>query len=401
MNSFLARPIILLLLITGLAAAAGPNDRIASNNPNLNIRAGLPHLKRSLEVDKECHVAFLGGSITQNTGGHTKMVPEWLKEAYPEVKFTVTNVGLGSTCSTSGAFRLESHIFGKGEVDLLIAEFAVNDDQDAGHAKRECLRGMEGIIRQVHRKHPKCDVVMVHYVNPGILAKLQKGEVPTSIAAHEEVAKHHGVISVNVAAEIADATKAGRYTWKDYGGTHPGKFGYRVASNMIVAAIKAGLVKKDGTSRKLQAALDAGSYDQGCFVELKQAKLSEGGWQLGKVGRELLPLGGIREQYLPYQLLRGDKPGAELTLEFEGRAVGAFILAGPDAGVVEACLDGGEFQKHDLFHHHSRGLNYPRSVVFASDLKPGKHTLTLRLSKEKNERSKGTTASILFFEVNR
>ena len=92
---------------------------------------------------------------------------------------------------------------------------------------------------------------------------------------------------------------------------------------------------------------------------------------------------------------------AELKLEFEGRTVGAFILAGPDAGKVEASIDGGDFKMHDLFHRFSGGLNYPRSVIFGTDLKPGKHVLTLRLSKEKNSKSKGTTASILFFEVNR
>ncbi|MDB4669446.1 SGNH/GDSL hydrolase family protein [bacterium] len=401
MKPALAPSMLAFLMVMQMTLAADPSAAIASDNPNLHIRAGLPNLKQRLEVDKECHVAFLGGSITQNTGGHTKMVPAWLKEKYPKVKFSLTNVGLGSTCSTSGAFRVESHIFGKEDVDLLIVEFAVNDDQDASHPARECLRGMEGIIRQVHANHPKCDVVMVQYVNPGMLARLQKGEVPTSIAAHEKVAKHHGVISVNVAAEVADAANAKRYTWKDYGGTHPGKFGYRVASNMIIAAIEGGLAKQDDKPRKLQAALDAGSYDQGGFVSLKEAKLSDKGWRLGRVGRELLPLGGIRGQYESYQLLRGDKPGAELKLDFEGRTVGAFILAGPDAGIVEASIDGGEFTKHDLFHRFSGGLNYPRSVIFATDLKPGKHELKLRLSKEKNAKSKGTTASILFFEVNR
>lgn len=395
----------LLLLIQLAPAQEGdkvdPRAVIASDNANLHVRSNLAHLKQRLEVDRECRVVFLGGSITQNTGGHTAMVPAWLREKFPDVKLTVANVGMGSTCSTSGAFRLESHVFAKGEVDLLIVEFAVNDDQDAGHAMRECIRGMEGIIRQVHRKHPKCEVVMVQFVNPGILAKLQKGEVPVSIVAHEEVAKRHGVISVNVAAEVADAVKENRYAWKDYGGTHPGKFGYRVASNMIIAALEVGLAM-DGkpSARKLQEPLDAGSYDCAEFVDPEKATLSPG-WRLGKVGRELMPVGGIRAQYLSYGLLRGDKPGAELTLKFEGRTVGAFLLAGPDAGIVEASIDGGETTKHDLFHRHSGGLNYPRSVIFGADLKPGKHVLTLRIAEEKNARSKGTTASILFFEVNR
>jgi hypothetical protein len=100
-------------------------------------------------------------------------------------------------------------------------------------------------------------------------------------------------------------------------------------------------------------------------------------------------------------ILRGNAAGDELTLEFEGRAVGAYVLAGPDAGIVETKIDDGEFTKHDLYHKHSRGLNYPRSVVFASGLEPGKHTLKLRIASDKNPGSKGNTAAILFFEVNR
>ncbi len=397
------------LLVPGLAlgflqisnAQDDPRAAIAADNPHLHVRSGLPHLKQQLEVKRTCHVAFLGGSITQNTGGHTAMVPAWLKQKFPGVEVTVTNAGLGSTCSTSGAFRLEPHIFGKGEVDLLVVEFAVNDDQDAGHTRRECVRGMEGIIRQVQRKHPKCGIVMVQYVNPGMLAKLTKGEVPVAIAAHEDVAIRHGVISVNVAAEVAAATRGGRYQWKDYGGTHPGRFGYRVASNMIIAALEAGLAKgQDASQAKPVDLLDAGSYDQGHFLAPEEAKFSAG-WRVGRVGRELLPLGGIRPQYASYQLLRGDQPGTSLSLEFTGRTVGAFVLAGPDAGILEARIDGGPVTRHDLYHRYSRGLNYPRSVIFGTDLKPGKHVLKLQLAEEKNPGSRGTTASILFFEVNR
>ncbi|MEE2623168.1 MAG: SGNH/GDSL hydrolase family protein [Verrucomicrobiota bacterium] len=378
-----------------------PRAAIAPGNPNLHVRSGLGHLKQRLEMDRKCHVAFLGGSITQNTGGHTAMVPAWLKQKFPGVKVTVTNAGLGSTCSTSGAFRLEPHIFGKGEVDLLVVEFAVNDDQDAGHARRECIRGMEGIISQVQRKHPKCGIVMVHFVNPGMLDKLGKGEAPVAIAAHEAVAARHGVISVNVAAEVAAATKGGRYRWKDYGGTHPGRVGSRIASHMITAAIEAGLAKgNQEPRRKLADLLDAGSYGHGRFFAPMDPGFAAGG-RRGKVGRELLPLGGIRSQYSSYQLLRGEQPGARLIIEFTGRTVGAFLLAGPDAGILEASIDGGPATRHDLYHRYSRGLNYPRSVIFGTDLKPGKHVLALQLVKEKNPGSKGTTASILFFEVNR
>ena len=391
--------VMILGLLQLLNAQNNPGAAIAADNPHLHVRDGLDHLKRRLEIDRKCHIAFLGGSITQNTRGHTAMVPAWLQRTFPETKISVTNAGLSSTCSTSGAFRLESDIFGKEEVDLLIVEFAVNDDQDAGHAHRECVRGMEGIIRQVQREHPKCGIIMVHFVNPGMRDKIARGVTPVSIAAHEAVATRHGVISVNVAAEVAASTESGRYQWNDYGGTHPGTFGYRVASNMIITALKTGLARKSkGTDRKAAELLDEGSYTHGRFLGPGEARFSSG-WKIGPVDRTLLPLGGIRSQYSTYQLLRGDQPGSTMTIEFTGRTIGAFLLAGPDAGILESRIDGGAPTRHDLFHRFSGGLNYPRSVIFGTDLKPGKHTLELQLVDEKNPRSKGTSASILFFEV--
>ena len=127
---------LFLPLIPVSRAQDDPRSAIGAENPHLHVRRGLISLKKRLEVDRECHVAFLGGSITQNTRGHTAMVPAWLRKAFPDAEVTVTNAGLGSTCSTSGAFRLKPHIFGKEKVDLLVVEFAVNDDQDAGHARR-------------------------------------------------------------------------------------------------------------------------------------------------------------------------------------------------------------------------------------------------------------------------
>lgn len=376
---------------------------ISPDNPNLHVRGGLKHLKQQLEGGETCRIAFLGGSITENASGHSAMLPALLKSKFPDAQIAVTNAGWSSTCSTSGAFRIESQVLAGREPDLLVVEFAVNDHQDAEHARRECIRGMEGIIRRVRRNHPACGVVMVHYVNPAILAALQRGETPVPIAAHEEVAERYGVISVNVAAEVADAIRDERYTWDDYGGTHPGRFGYEVASNMIMAAIEAGMADSDGrapTAASLPDALDAASYDQGEFVDPAEAQLGEG-WKIGKVGRELLPLGGIRRQYEKFDALRSDVIGSELVFEFAGRSIGAFVLAGPDAGVVEVSVDGDDYVRHDLYHRHSGGLNYPRSVLFASDLPRGKHELKLRISAEKNPKSKGRAAVILFFEVNR
>jgi hypothetical protein len=100
------------------------------------------------------------------------------------------------------------------------------------------------------------------------------------------------------------------------------------------------------------------------------------------------------------KLLTAEKPGKETILKFKGRALGAYVLAGPDAGTLEVSIDESDWKRVDLYHHYSRGLNYPRTVMFTADLKRGAHTAKIRLSEKSNPKSMGTAARILQFTVN-
>ena len=388
-----------------------PNPQLPLNDldSTVRVRSPLSRLKLKLAAGAAVHVGYLGGSITQNAKGHTKMVSDMLvslaKERGSRSKFRFTNAGLSSTCSTSGAFRLPSHILDKGPVDLLIVEFAVNDDQDAGHSYRDCVRGMEGIVRRATRANPNVEIVIVHFVNTGMVETLHKGRTPLSIRAHEAVAAHYEIASVNVAASVAGSIKRGEYTWQDYGGVHPKPFGYLAASIRIYEAIRQGLDKSakgaaDATGKEaLPAPIDPQSYDAGVFVAPTMAKRSAG-WRTGKATKALMPSGGVRAQYAGYDAIRAEKPGETLTLDFNGSAVGAFILAGPDAGIVETRIDGGDWKSTDLFHRFSEKLNYPRSVMFHTGLESGPHRLELRVAKSTHAKSRGNAATILHFEVN-
>lgn len=388
-----------ILLITTFTLCS-PAAQVGFTLENIKIRSDFGSVLHKGNAGKEIRVAFLGGSITQNAKGHSGMVPKLLKARLPKARIVDLNAGISSTCSTTGAFRLADHVLSKGPLDLLVVEFAVNDDQDAAHSRRDCIRGMEGIIRHVRTKSPQTEIVMVYFVNEAIMSSFQNGETPLTIGAHERVAKHYGITSVNVAREISLAIKNGKYTWKDYGGVHPKSFGYTIASEMIVHAIAGGWERSDLPKKtKLPQPIDKDSYANGHFVSVKEAK-TKGSCRIGKVSRDLLPKGAIRRQYETYDLLRGDEVGDEIRLTFNGKSVGAFILAGPDAGIVESSVDGEAATKHDMFHRYSEKLNYPRSVMFATGLKPGTHELVLKISNKRNQKSSGNSVSIMFFEVN-
>lgn len=365
-----------------LAAAAAMGAAAPPPGANVHARSDFANCRIQFERHKKGHVAFIGGSITE-MNGYRPMVCEMLKRRFPGTAFTFTDAGISSTCSTTGAFRLSSDVLSKGPVDLLFIEFAVNDDQDAHHTRLECIRGMEGILRQALRHNPQMDIVITYFVNPEMVDTLQHGKTPLPIAAHETVAEHYGVSTVDLAKEVAERVTAGKLTWKQFGGTHPAPYGNAICAGMIEGMLArawskelpAGAAKVD---HKMPEPLDELSYARGRFIDPGQAKVVSG-WTRGVPDWSKLA-GGKRSRFTKIPMLWAEQPGAELTLEFEGTAVGAYVVAGPDAGIVEASVDGGPAREVNLLHRFSAGLHYPRTVMFATELKPGRHTLVLRAS---------------------
>ena len=152
---------------------------------NAHLRGHYRNSLQAIERRREATVAFIGGSITEMKG-YRMMVQELLTKKFPKTEFQFVNAGISSTCSTTGAFRLERDVLSTNP-DLLFVEFAVNDDQDAAHAERECRRGMEGILRHARAHNPGIDIVVTHFINPPMLEKLTAKETPISSGTHETV----------------------------------------------------------------------------------------------------------------------------------------------------------------------------------------------------------------------
>lgn len=366
-----------------------------------NILRGDPlfRSRQKFLTEQKGHVAFLGGSITE-MNGYRPMVMEWLGKEYPETDFRFTNAGIASTCSTTGAFRLQRDILAHGEPDLLLVEFAVNDDQDAAHTYEGAVRGMEGIIRQLRTAHPQCDIIMVCFVNPEMRDQLAAGKTPVSIAAHLDVARHYGVSTIHLAREVTERIAAGTFTWEEYGGTHPAPAGNRIAADMVAQLL---IYDRENTSGETartapEKPLDPLSYANPELLDLSQGKLPRG-WNYSEPDWMSLP-GSKRERFLKQSLLWSTTPGSAFQLTFRGETAVAYILAGPDAGQLEVSVDGGPPTTVELYHHFSKGLHYPRSVVLATGLSPGAHDLLITVSAMHHPESAGTAVRVLDLGVN-
>jgi lysophospholipase L1-like esterase len=398
-----------LMIVMAVAVAANGADEISKADisvpadcQNVKFRGSLENSRIVFERTGKGHVAFMGGSITE-MDGYRPMVCEILKKRFPKTNFKFTNAGIASTCSTTGAFRLEEQVLSQGPVDLFFVEFSVNDDQDAHHSRRECIRGLEGIIRHVLAHNPNADIVVTSFVNEAMLKDFAAGKETVSSASHEEVAQHYQIPRIALNREVSERIQEGKLTWKQFGGVHPGPTGNQLCANMIdrlldqswKGALPKGAVMKP---HLLPGAMDEYSYAKGHFVDFAKVKIVSG-WKLEKPEWSKLP-GSHRPRWDNDILLCATEPGAELELKFQGTAVGIYLLAGPDAGILDAKIDNDPVKSFDLLHGYSADLHYPRSIIFNVDLTQGQHVLTLKLSNSKNDKSKGTAARILKFCVN-
>ena len=102
-------------------------------------------------------------------------------------------------------------------------------------------------------------------------------------------------------------------------------------------------------------------------------------------------------------MLEATEPGASLEFRFNGKGVGIFVAAGPDAGTIEYSIDGGEARTLDLFTRWSSSLHLPWAYILEAKLgnRPQPHVLSLRTTGIKNPGSSGHAVRIAHFLVNR
>lgn len=371
---------------------------------NFILRGDLRNSRIQFEQKKRGHVAFIGGSITEMDGYRPK-VCAMLQERFPETEFTFTDAGISSTCSDTGAFRLERDVLSKGPLDLFFVEFAVNDDQDGVYHANDALRGMEGVIAQARKHNPNVDIVMTFFVNENILRKLRQGKTTDSISSHSKVAEHYGVSLNNLAQELADLVNADKMDWKTFGGTHPNDYGNTMCATMIRNALLETWAKPlpadaAPAAHPVVKLIDEKSYANGRFLPFSAVTTDEH-WKKGVPDWPKENNGMVRGRFVKDPMIYGSTAHSKLTVDFTGTAIGAYVLAGPDTGIITCTVDGKQTKEIDTLHRFS-GFNYPMTLMFFNELEDGDYTLELEILDNRPGRSKrgGTAFRALSFVGN-
>jgi lysophospholipase L1-like esterase len=369
---------------------------------HFELRDGLSNSRWIFEQTGKGRVAFLGGSITEMRGWRELICAE-LQRRFPKTTFDFINAGVGSMDSTPAAFRMTRDVFKNGPVDLLFEEAAVNDWAN-GRSDEAQVRAMEGIVRHARTRNPSLDILLMHFVDPDKMNEYNEGRIPKVIQNHEKVAVHYGIPSLDLALEVTERIRRGEFTWKDdFKDLHPSPFGHRIycdAIGRLLDAAWSGPAAKEGTGIYRQPEkLDKFCYDRGRLISPDQAQNLEG-FRLDPQWRNTIG-GSTRPGFVDVPTLVGEKPGDRFEFSSTGSAVGLFVAAGPDAGVLQYQVDGGEWKTQDLFTRWSEGLHIPWLFVLEPELKEdASHRLVVVVSSRKNERSRGHSCRIVNFAVN-
>lgn len=365
------------------------------------LRDGLANAFDTFIRTKAGRVAFLGGSITAMPGWRERVMAD-LQRRFPDTKFDFIGAGIGSLGSVPHAFRLDRDVMGRGPVDLLFVEAAVNDASNIPDRPDLMLRGMEGVVRRARLANPRTDIVHLHFVMPEHMTDYNAGRVPVAVRQHERVAAAYGNPSIDLAREVTERIAAGQFSWDgDFRNLHPSPFGHGVYGDsigrMLDAATKA--AGKPRSHAVPGVPLDGGSYFNARMVPPSAARIVRGfkleaGWRPAGAPK------GVRAGFVDVPALVGEEPGAEFEFELEGRGAGLFITAGPDAGVLEWSVDGGPFRPVDTYTRWSKNLHLPWVVILDDSLSPGRHVFRVRIAAARHAESAGTALRVQHLLLN-
>jgi len=347
-------------------------------------------------------VTFLGGSITYNPGWRQK-VCRYLKERFPNTDFHFVAAGIPSLGSLPHAFRLQRDVLDSGKTDLLFVETAVNDRVNGTDSITQ-VRDLEGIIRHAKKNNPDMDIVMMAFADPDKTGDYNKGITPVEIKNHQLIAQHYSLPFINIAKEVRDKMKNKEFSWNDdFKDLHPAIFGqelyFETIKDLLNTCFENQSSQAINSKSSLPKPLNKASFENGSYYNIKNAKYTSG-WEYTENWKPTDGL-GTRDGFVNVPVLSSDKPGAELSLPFNGTAVGIAIVSGSDAGIINYAVDNGPVKSIDLYTQWSGMLHLPWYLLLGSDLKPGKHVLKISINEKKNPSSKGNACRIVNFLVNK
>jgi len=349
-----------------------------AHNPNVpeecRVRDGLPNTLARLTAGETVRIAYLGGSITAAAGWRPKTLA-WFRAQYPTAKVEEINAAISGTGSDYSACRVKGDVLAQ-KPDLVFLECRVNGG--GGYEQPS----VEGVVRQVWRDNPRCDICFVYTVGHWMITDVQNGKAPWFTPIMETIANAYGIPSIDLAPEVAQRVKDGSVIFQapapvtgklvfSGDGVHPGDGGHEIYREVIARSV----LKMQGVGQPaphaLVAPLSAHPWETAELLPADRQTRSAG-WQ--PVDRATDPV--YRDDYgrtdaMLRGALRCDKAGESITVKFDGTTVGLSDIPYNQPTVIEVSVDGGPAK---AFERKQTEQRKHARFFYLPELPPGPHT---------------------------
>jgi lysophospholipase L1-like esterase len=301
-------------------------------------------------------LGVIGGSITAGAiasspaNSYSGLLLAWWRKRFPRCEIDLINAGIGGTGSMYGALRAGRDLL-SGTPDLVVIEFAVNDNWTDGEA-------YEGLVRQVLAQPNQPAVILLFMM-------WERGGNDQEMQA--KVGRHYHLPMVSFRDALWPEISAGRMKWRDYivDTVHPNDAGHAAAARFLTAMCETGMnavtTKAFDAGDPLPPPLHSDAFQQvGWRDAAELTPLENQGWRRS-----------IDDNDKPVWL--GTERGGRISFDWSGTGLVAVLARAPDnSNRLRVGIDGTSLQTLDASIQPRRGI-----IILARDLAPGRHTVEL------------------------
>jgi lysophospholipase L1-like esterase len=301
-------------------------------------------------------LGVIGGSITAGAiasspgSSYSGLLLAWWRKRFPKCEIDLINAGIGGTGSMYGALRAGRDLL-SGMPDLVVIEFAVNDNWTDGEA-------YEGLVRQVLAQPDQPAVILLFMM-------WERGGNDQEMQA--KVGTHYHLPMVSFRDAMWPEMAAGRMKWSDYivDTVHPNDAGHAAAARFLTAmcetAMNAATIRTFNVDASLPPPLHSLAFQQvGWRDAADLVPVENEGWRQS-----------VDDNGKPIWV--GAGRGGRISFDWWGTGLVAVLARAPDdLNRLRVGIDGASFQTLDASIQPRRGI-----IILAEDLAPGRHTVEL------------------------
>jgi lysophospholipase L1-like esterase len=301
-------------------------------------------------------LGVIGGSITVGAiasnpaNSYAGLLLAWWRKRFPNCEIDLINAGVSGTGSMYGALRAGRDLL-SGTPDLIVIEFAVNDNWTDGEA-------YEGLVRQVlaQPNQPAAILLFMMWERGGNDQEMQA-----------KVGRHYDLPMVSFRDAMWPEMAAGRMKWSDYivDTVHPNDAGHAAAARFLTTMCEAGM--NAVTTKTLNA-------DDPLPPPLHSLAFQQVDW---RDAADLVPVGNegwrqsVDDNNRPVWV--GTPRAGRILFDWSGTGLVAVLARAPDdRSRLRVCIDGAAFQTLDASIQPKREI-----IILAEGLAPGRHTVEL------------------------